>query len=278
MADLYRKSSIDKLSNPEQLDKTITITSPFSWLALLGVLLIIVSTVVWAFTGKLAETTTLNGIVVSPQSTGVVYADEIGVITKVEKNPGDKIEKGDVICEIKTAEGKNKKIVADEAGIITHILVSVESQVYAGAEIVRYTPSTYNSQIVICYVPAALAETLKEDMDISLYCTSVDSQKYGHMEGTIVKIGEYPVSASNMWFVLGNDNLVANQFLANGPVVAVTCEIKKDSSTKSGYYWTNENGENLTVSNGSYVSAKVVISEDKPITKLIGILKDKLEG
>ena len=42
MADLYRKSSLDKLSNPEQLDRMIKISSPLSWLALIAVLLVIV--------------------------------------------------------------------------------------------------------------------------------------------------------------------------------------------------------------------------------------------
>ena len=41
MADLYRKSSLDKLSNPEQLDRMIKISSPLSWLALIAVLLVI---------------------------------------------------------------------------------------------------------------------------------------------------------------------------------------------------------------------------------------------
>ena len=42
MADLYRKSSLDKLSNPEQLDRMIKISSPLSWLALIAVLLVLV--------------------------------------------------------------------------------------------------------------------------------------------------------------------------------------------------------------------------------------------
>ncbi len=36
MANLYRKSFLEKLEMPEQLDKAITITSPLSWLARCG--------------------------------------------------------------------------------------------------------------------------------------------------------------------------------------------------------------------------------------------------
>jgi hypothetical protein len=276
MADLYRKSSIEKLSNPEQLDKTIKVTTPLSWLALFGVFVIVVSTVIWSITGTLAQTATLNGIIVGSQNIGVICADEFATVEKVSKKSGDKIKKGDVIYEIKSAEGKSKKIIAAEDGVITAILVDVGSRVYVGAETVRYTPSANWSQVVVCYVPVTVAESLKEGMNASLYLASVDSQKYGHMEAVINKIGKYTVSTSNMGFVLGADNLVAEQFLANGPVVAVICEIKTDTESKSGYYWTNDNGKELTVSNGAYVSAKVVVSEDRPISKLLGSIKDIL--
>lgn len=46
---------------------------------------------------------------------------------------------------------------------------------------------------------------------------------------------------------------------------------------QNGYYWSNENGRKLTLSNGTFVSGKIIISENAPITKLIGSMKDKLE-
>lgn len=36
MSNLYRKSALDKLSSPEQVDKMIQITSPMFWIAALG--------------------------------------------------------------------------------------------------------------------------------------------------------------------------------------------------------------------------------------------------
>ena len=32
MADLYRKSALERMSNPDQLDKALTVTSPMSQL------------------------------------------------------------------------------------------------------------------------------------------------------------------------------------------------------------------------------------------------------
>ncbi|MBP5632354.1 MAG: NHLP bacteriocin system secretion protein, partial [Clostridia bacterium] len=65
MADIFRKSSIEKLSNPEQLDRAITVSSPMSWLALLGVLVVIVAVVIWSIFGKLPTTVSVSGVITS---------------------------------------------------------------------------------------------------------------------------------------------------------------------------------------------------------------------
>lgn len=55
MKDLFRKTSLEKLSSPEQLDKMIVITPPSFWVALTGAGLMIVDVLVWAIFGRLPE-------------------------------------------------------------------------------------------------------------------------------------------------------------------------------------------------------------------------------
>ena len=75
MAELYRKSMIEKLSSVDRTDKTMEITNPVSWLALIGITLIIAVTVVWAFLGTIPVTVSGKGIVASPTSTNAVFID-----------------------------------------------------------------------------------------------------------------------------------------------------------------------------------------------------------
>ena len=63
MADLYRKSSLERISSPEQLDKVLKVTSPMSWLALIGITIIIAVTVVWSVMGTIPVTITTKGII-----------------------------------------------------------------------------------------------------------------------------------------------------------------------------------------------------------------------
>ena len=78
MADLYRKSSLERISSPEQLDKVLQVTSPMSWLALIGVTIIVVVTVIWSVVGTIPVTITTKGIISSPVGSNAVYIQDMG--------------------------------------------------------------------------------------------------------------------------------------------------------------------------------------------------------
>ncbi|MDR1766244.1 MAG: hypothetical protein LBR77_09200 [Lachnospiraceae bacterium] len=62
MADLFRKEALERLSNPEQLDRAITVTPPVSWLALIGVAVGIGAVFLWAAVGTLPTTVSAKGV------------------------------------------------------------------------------------------------------------------------------------------------------------------------------------------------------------------------
>ncbi len=290
MADLYRKSSLEKLSNPEQLDRMIKISSPLSWLALVAVLLIIAATVTWSIVGTLPTTETVNGIIVDPANVNAVYADAAGTMEKYYLDIGKEVKQGDKIAQIKLSDDTKKDILAKQDGVLSAYSIAPTgadqkgnpiyegAQVLTGTEVARITPKDAGSQVVVCYVPLMSAQKFKTGMEVLVYPGSVDSQKYGHMEAKIVSVEEYATNTSSLAYVLGSGNGLAEQFAANGPIVEVVCELKTDSATKSGFHWTSESAKNLTVSNGTIVSAKIVVDECAPITKLIDIFKDDAEG
>lgn len=268
MADLYRKSSIEKLSNPEQLDRAIVISSPISWLALLGVAIIIIAVIIWSIFGSLPETQTVSGIIVDKANVSAVCTPKTGIVSEIKMNSGDRVDVGDIIAEAKASDGKIFNIKSTESGIITDFIIKKNDKVYSGNEIARLTPNTESDNVVVCYVPISVGEQLKKDMDVIIYPMSVDSQKFGHMEAKVEQVGEYAVSSSNMQYVIGNDNMFSDQFLSQGPVFSVVCKIKTDKDSKNGYFWTNKAGNSLSVSNGTLVSAKIVTKSEPPIKKL----------
>ncbi len=100
MSSIYRKSSMEKLSSPEQLDKMIHITKASTWIVMLGMSLIIVAAAYWAFYGELNEKTTAKGIYIElnqttdSQDKDDMQGDYSMVLCYVSLSTGKKIKQG----------------------------------------------------------------------------------------------------------------------------------------------------------------------------------------
>lgn len=269
MAELYRKSALERLSNPEQLDKSLVVVSPMSWIALLALTVVVVITVVWSIVGSLPETVTTSGIVSSPVSTNAIFAPESGTVLSVNVHGGSAIGMNDIVMTYKTGKGDVCEVYSDQVGTVTNVTVKVGDTLNQGSEIIRISPKTESKQVIVCYVKLADAKKVARGMDAMIMLSAADKQTYGHMQGRVINIDSYVSSTKGMAYVLGADNNLASTFQKDGTaVVAVTCELYPDGNTASGYYWSNEKGKTLEVTNGSLVEAKIVTREIAPIAKL----------
>lgn len=274
MADLYRKSALERISSPEQLDKVLKVTSPMSWLALIGVTLIILVTVVWSIIGSIPMVISTKGIVSSPVGSNAVYMQEAGTVVSVRVRPGDELHHGDPVLTYKNASNEIVTVYSDQAGTVASLVANKDDALNPGSEIIRVTPTVPTSQMVVCYVPLAQAKKLERGMRVNVLLDSLDSTSYGNMVARVINIDAYAASASGMASVLGSGNNLDATFTANGPVVAVACELGTDNTTVSGYYWSNAKGAGVTVSNGSLVTAKIVTEEVAPISKLFSKISE----
>ena len=275
MAQLYRKSALEKISSPEQLDKALTVTSPMSWIALAAVTVVIVVTVIWSIVGTLPVTVTTTGIIASPVSTNAVFNPESGSVIALLVHPGSELLIDDEVATYKTGNGDVKTISSDQVGTVTEVLVKPGDTINQGNEVVRISPKAVSEQVVVCYVKLSDAKKIRRGMEVRVSLQSAESQTYGYMVARVTNIDSYVSSAKGMAYVLGADNNLAATFQKdNTAVVAVTCELYPDNTTVSGYYWSNEKGKKLNVTNGSLVNAKVIVEEVHPITKLFSKLKE----
>lgn len=274
MADLYRKSALDRMSNPEQLDKVLKVTSPMSWLALIGVTVIVVVTVIWSIIGTIPVTITTKGIVSAPVGSNAVYTQEAGSVVSVRVRVGDELHLGDPVLTYRNANNEVVTIYSDQVGTVANLVVGNGDLLTSGNEVVRVTPTAKGSQIIVCYVPLAQAKKLERGMQVNISLDSLDSSSYGNMVARIINIDAYATSVEGISGVIGANNNLSSTFTQNGAVVAVACELYPDTNTTSGYYWSNEKGAGVIVSNGSLVTAKIVTDEVAPITKLFSKLSD----
>ena len=97
---IYRKSLLERMASPDQLDKMIVITPPSFWLALLGGAIIVTVALVWSVLGRLPINLEANGIFVSDHMTFNLASDTGGIVATLEAKVGDYVEEGDVLLTL----------------------------------------------------------------------------------------------------------------------------------------------------------------------------------
>jgi hypothetical protein len=63
-------------------------------------------------------------------------------------------------------------------------------------------------------------------------------------------------------------------FSQNGPVVAVTCKLRTDATTVSGFWWSNDNGAMVVLAEGTIMIVDIILEEKSPISMLLPFIND----
>ena len=275
MAQLYRKSALDKISSPEQLDKTLKVTSPVSWLVLIGITLIVVVAVIWSFFGYIPVTVSGNGIISSPVSTNAIYSSDSGTIVAVLVHAGTELHLGDPILRYQTGNNDIRDLLSDQVGMVSEVLINNGDSITQGNEVVRVSPNTNGNQVAVCYIALGQKDKITRGDEAYVYIDAIDSQTYGHLYARVINIDSHASSAAGMGYVLGKDNALVNNLQQNGAVAAVTCEFYRDDESVSGYQWSSgDKAADQGVKNGASVNVKILTERVHPITKLFSKLKE----
>ena len=92
---LFKKSSIDKVSSPEQLHDYVKVTNPGLWMVISAIVILLAGVVVWGAIGKID--TAMETAIVADGGNAVIYIGESDV---------EKLEIGMIV----RSEGKEYKI------------------------------------------------------------------------------------------------------------------------------------------------------------------------
>ena len=280
MKEIYRKSALERLSTPDQLDKALRITSPLSWIALLAIAALIAAAGVWSVKGTLPVTITANAIIATPVGTNAVYSDVSGTVIDLYVGVGDVVYAGETkVARVQTLT-QDYDVVSDQNGVVSDVVAETGKAVGQNGEVVRLSPllAYPDSQVVVCYVPYGKVKSIRPDMKVYVTLEHADSQKYGHMQALVRNVDARACTTAGMEKVLGSGNNLSSSFTGEGAVCAVTCELYPDGGTASGYWWSNEKGREQQVSTGSICTAKIILEEVPPISKLITKLSEVLGG
>lgn len=268
MAGIFRKTALERLSSPDQLDSMLKITTPMSWVGIGAAAALAAAVVVWSFTGSIPDTVSAPGFLVYSYNTNTLYSTASGTVKNVLAEPGMVVEPGTPVVELSSSTGDVITIESDQNGRISEFFVEKGTEVTPNAELFRLSPLTENEMSMVCYVDLDTAKQLEPGMEAAIYLNSADSGTYGHMEAVITNVDRYVSSEGALAEMLGADGQMASAVTENGPVAAVTCELKADENTESGYYFSAPRGAEIELSGGELATVQIILDESAPISKV----------
>ena len=113
MSDIFRKTALDKISSPDQLDQVIVITPPSFWIAMIGAGVALLTALIWSIFGRVPVNVNANGIYMTGSGIHVVYSSNNGIVEDVLVRDGDAVKEGDVIARLSSKEINEKLELAE---------------------------------------------------------------------------------------------------------------------------------------------------------------------
>lgn len=104
MAELFRKSALDTLATPEQLDKQVKIVRPSVWIVCMALLVGVVTFILWSFTYHISNGVNAEGVVFSNHNVVQIKAERNCIVTDVLAVRGEYVETGDIIAVVSNDE------------------------------------------------------------------------------------------------------------------------------------------------------------------------------
>lgn len=158
-------------------------------------------------------------------------------------------------------------------GKIVEIMTKKGQLIELGAPVVsiEITNQLSSDLQAIIYVSPDEGKKIEQNMVARISPSTVKVEEFGYIEGTVVKVSEYPSSKQGMMRVLGSADLVQTFSKTESPI-AVTVKLNQ-SKTKSGYLWTSAQGPDMQIKPGTLCEANIIIQNQRPISLLLPFLR-----
>lgn len=293
---IFRKSSLESVSSPEQLNEYIKVINPGIFIILAGVAAIVAAAALWSVFGSVSDTVHVKGVIFPQDGVVDVIPEVEGRISDIRVKNGDFVNAGQIISvipqdnlierinEMKASDNPNTKeinslideyenesiIVSPVSGIVTKVMNTGEnaSKEKPVASIIKQEKYANDKQ-VICYIAASVSKKLSIGMEVQVSPDFAPREEYGYMHGIITSIGTHPVTAAEINSAIG-DIQSKSDLLPEGSAVEVRINLTVDPNSQDLIKWSNKKGEKIQVSIGTNCNILVVVKKQHPIELIFG--------
>jgi biotin carboxyl carrier protein len=272
MSTIFRQSSLDRLSSPEQLDQLIRITSRRSWIALVAMVAVVLSAAAWGLLGTVTTSVSDQGMFIRGGGLFAVQTPTAGQVQSVSVSVGQQVTQGQTVAQLRPlppAGGDPVDVVSPYSGQVLELLVNPGQLVSVGSGILNLEENANPLEIVV-FFPASVGKQIKTGMKAEVAPSSYSPQQYGYMLANVDYVAPFLSSPPGMMRLLQNQNLVQlflNQ--AGGSPIEVHLALIPDPATGSGYRWSSSRGPDAKVTAGTLASVSVAVSQQHPISLVL---------
>ncbi|MEK8128733.1 HlyD family efflux transporter periplasmic adaptor subunit [Paenibacillus filicis] len=281
--NIFRQSSLEKMSSPEKLDILMTIVRPRHWIALLSILLLLAAFFTWAVAGTLTVKMNGNGVFLMQDGLATIVPATVGQVTDIGVQPGDVVQRGETVARIFdpswTEAGApdmspdnaqrlllKSRVVSLQSGRVLKVHAQPGQWVQAGEPLftLEAAGSEEKSEAVV-YVPVDKAKNLQIGMPARVWPNGDYANANGAVFGEVAAVSQVPVGLEDMERTTGNRELAA-AYMKDGPLAEVRVKLQKDRTHPTGLRWTAQRAvPGLNLRTGMLCSVEFRIGKMHPI-------------
>jgi HlyD family secretion protein len=179
------------------------------------------------------------------------------------------------IAKLELQLSNNSQIISQYSGRILEVTVNPGQVIDAGTRLGSIDAENPSSKLVgMTYFTVADGKKIQPGMTLQITPQTIKRERFGGIVGTIKTVSAFPITKEAAANVVGNPEVVAG--LASDKqegLMQVFADLKRDSTTFTGYQWSSSKGPQLKVSSGTTTTVRVKVEERAPITFVLPILR-----
>lgn len=267
----FRFKALQQQHDPDDLDTSVNLANPKSWIAVFVTLLLILGAIGWSLLGRLPQTARGSGIISRIDGVVRIEAGYQAVVAAAPPVAGDHVLAGAPLITVTDPEGVAHQLSSPVSGTVMTADYRPGVVVAAGTPLVTVEsdPDTGSPLSAMVLVAAAAAAAVRPGMAVDLTVDSVPARSFGLLHGRVTAVSAYPVTQAGLQAMVYDQATVAT-LLSNGPMLLVDVELVVDPATVSGYSWSSPSGPPYPLTFQATVSADIHLGSRRPIDYVFG--------
>lgn len=249
----------------------LKITSPANWIALVGILVLIIAGIFWSIFGQMPVEVSGHAVLLPEGGVSSVRTTQAGVISRLTVAEGERVNDAEIVAELFSLGGSSEKkpVLCHYDGFVLQSLVETGAFVQEGDSLFTIGLGDETRLNAWLFIPFEDVVAVKEGMDVHLSPVSVSSEQAGYIKGVVSKVERFPANQQKINNVFGNDPRWVNYLLGEDDPKALVYVTLDSGSAGNDYSWTMNSGAAPSLEHGMMCSGQIRVSFTDPISSVL---------